>query len=94
VDAVIVLCVLVLAYFLPTIVASFRHRPNQGGIFIVNLLLGWSVIGWIVALVMACAANPPEPARSIEDDEWFDENVQTEPERPFADYYTRFSKRG
>jgi hypothetical protein len=24
-----------------------------------NLLTGWLVIGWIIALAMACGANPP-----------------------------------
>jgi hypothetical protein len=31
------------------------HKP--GGVFIVNLLLGWTLVGWYVALVMACDAN-------------------------------------
>lgn len=38
-------------YFLPTIVAAIRHHPNQNAIFILNLLLGWTILGWIAALV-------------------------------------------
>jgi hypothetical protein len=69
VELLIVVVVLGAMYFLPTFVASARHRPNAGGIFIVNLLTGWLVIGWIIALVMACGANPPEYEEEWEDDE-------------------------
>jgi hypothetical protein len=38
-------------YFIPTIVANLRRHPNQNAIFILNLLLGWTLIGWVAALV-------------------------------------------
>src|SRR5262245_41213184 len=44
-------------YFLPTWVASRRKMPNQWSIFTINLLLGWTVVGWIVALAMAGGNN-------------------------------------
>lgn len=47
-------------YFLPTIVAVVAQRRNAPMVAIVNTLLGWSFVGWIVALVMA-AARDPEP---------------------------------
>lgn len=40
-------------YFLPTIIAVMQHRNNVAVIAVINTLLGWSFIGWIVALVMA-----------------------------------------
>ena len=40
-------------YFLPTIIAVVCHRRNAVLVAIVNTLLGWSFVGWIVALVMA-----------------------------------------
>jgi Superinfection immunity protein len=46
---------LLLLYFLPTILA--RHKADAFAIFLVNLFLGWTVIGWLVALVWACAAD-------------------------------------
>ena len=49
--------VLTAGYLLPWAVAATRGRANQASIGVVNLLLGWSVIGWIVALVMACQAH-------------------------------------
>ena len=38
-------------YFLPTIIAMAGHRRNTFAIFLLNLLLGWTFIGWVVALV-------------------------------------------
>lgn len=49
--------ILIAFYFLPTIVAANRHHPNSVGIFCVNLFLGWSLIGWVVALVWAVTAT-------------------------------------
>lgn len=43
------------AYWLPTLVAYLRQMPNVAPIALVNGLLGWSGIGWIIALVMACS---------------------------------------
>jgi hypothetical protein len=40
-------------YFLPTIIAGSRHKSNFAAIFALNLLLGWSLIGWVVSLVWA-----------------------------------------
>ena len=47
-------------YFLPTIIATSRKVTNTGSVFVINLLLGWSVIGWIVALAMAVKSKTPQ----------------------------------
>lgn len=52
-----VLTVCTLGYMLPWAIAETRGRQNSGAIGLLNFLLGWSVIGWIVALVMACGAH-------------------------------------
>ena len=41
-------------YFIPWIVASSRNLNNSNQIFILNLFLGWTLVGWVVALVWAC----------------------------------------
>lgn len=46
-------------YFLPTIIGATRKVVNIGSVFAINLLLGWSLIGWAVALAMALRTNPP-----------------------------------
>ncbi len=40
-------------YFIPAIVASKRDHQNATAIGILNLLLGWTIIGWVGALVWA-----------------------------------------
>ena len=52
-----------LLYFLPTIIG--RDKADVMGIFLVNLLFGWTVIGWFVALIWACAAERYVPVRTV-----------------------------
>jgi hypothetical protein len=40
-------------YFLPTIVARRRYHYNKEAIFILNLVAGWTMLGWVSALVWA-----------------------------------------
>jgi hypothetical protein len=53
--------VIVAAYMAPSIVAYRRHVINRGSVLVINLLLGWTLIGWAVALAMACRTAPPRP---------------------------------
>ena len=48
----LLLVVLIFAfYFLPTLIAFLRQHKNKPAIFLLNLLLGWTVLGWVVSLV-------------------------------------------
>ncbi len=38
-------------YFMPTIIALVRKKRNALAIFLLNFFLGWTFIGWVVALV-------------------------------------------
>jgi Superinfection immunity protein len=49
-------------YFLPSIIALARSKRDLLAIFLLNLFLGWSVIGWIVALVWAAKSEVPTTA--------------------------------
>lgn len=40
-------------YFLPSIIALARSKRDILGIVLLNFFLGWTMIGWIVALVWA-----------------------------------------
>jgi len=51
-----------LMYFLPSIIALARSKRDLLAIFLLNLFLGWSVIGWIVALVWAAKSDVPSAA--------------------------------
>lgn len=44
-------------YFLPTIVAVTRKVTNQGSVAVINFFLGWTLLGWVVALAMACRTS-------------------------------------
>jgi hypothetical protein len=52
-----------LMYFLPSIIALARSKRDLLSIFLLNLFLGWSVIGWIVALVWAAKNDVPAMVR-------------------------------
>ena len=48
----LLLVVLIFAfYFLPTLIAFLRQHKNKLAIFLLNLFLGWTVLGWVVSLV-------------------------------------------
>ncbi len=38
-------------YFLPFLIASLRQHKNILAIFLLNLALGWTFLGWIAALI-------------------------------------------
>lgn len=52
-----IVAVCTVGYMLPWALAATRGKSNSGAIFWLNLLLGWSVIGWIIALVMALGSH-------------------------------------
>jgi hypothetical protein len=46
-----------MAYFIPAVVASCREHNNTMAIFVFNFLLGWTGFFWIIALVWSCTNN-------------------------------------
>ena len=42
-----------LFYFIPAIVAYKKQRDNKVSILLLNLFLGWTLIGWVASLVWA-----------------------------------------
>ncbi|HWC97984.1 MAG TPA: superinfection immunity protein [Candidatus Sulfopaludibacter sp.] len=55
--ALFLLCAGIAFYFLPSIIG--RNKTNSGAIFVLNLLLGWTLVGWVVALVWALTVDTP-----------------------------------
>jgi len=43
----------VVVYFLPGLIADHRGRDSAGTIAVLNLLFGWTVLGWLVLLIVA-----------------------------------------
>lgn len=50
---VILLLLFLVAYFAPSMFAYGRSHRHAGAIFVLNLFLGWTLLGWVAALVWA-----------------------------------------
>jgi hypothetical protein len=84
--------VAILFYFVPSIVAGSRHTVNAGGVFVVNLLLGWTFIGWVIALAMAAGGTTreqlgarqvgPAPPQFSPDGQWWWNGREWVPAQP------------
>ena len=46
-------------YFLPSIIALARHKRDTLAIFLLNFFLGWTLIGWVIALVWSAKNDAP-----------------------------------
>ena len=50
-------------YFLPSIVALARSKRDILLICLLNFFLGWTLIGWVIALLWALRSDYPVVAR-------------------------------
>jgi len=55
VESLIIGAIFLFFYFLPAIVG--RQKKNAQAILLLNLLLGWTLVGWIVALIWAATKD-------------------------------------
>jgi hypothetical protein len=44
-------------YFLPTVIAAARNARHLGAVIVINVFLGWTFIGWVVALALAVGSS-------------------------------------
>tara|TARA_Y100000817_G_scaffold310296_1_gene300716 strand:- start:287 stop:517 length:231 start_codon:yes stop_codon:yes gene_type:complete len=51
---------LISIFFIPVSVGLFRDSSKKWGIFLVNILVGWTGIGWIIALIWAFISESTE----------------------------------
>jgi hypothetical protein len=51
------LVIFLVFYFLPTVVAALRRHHNATAICLLNLLLGWTALGWLIALIWSATAT-------------------------------------
>ena len=59
--AILGLALVVGVWWLPGWIANARKRPNRGAIWVVNILLGWNLIGWLACLIWAFSNPPSQP---------------------------------
>jgi len=55
------LIIVLLLYFVPSVVGFVRDHHNKWAIFALNLLLGWTFLGWIGGLVWSFTRPSPQP---------------------------------
>lgn len=58
----IVLALLIVPYFIPAFIA--RKKVNFTLILLLNIFLGWTLLGWIIVLIWAIADKTPEELAS------------------------------
>jgi uncharacterized membrane protein len=65
--SIVILIIGAFFYVVPIIVAASRHTINKGAVSVVTILLGWTVLGWIIALAMAAGGTTEQQlaARSV-----------------------------
>jgi hypothetical protein len=59
----ILLGLILFFYFLPAIIGLCNGHPHKAGIILLNFFLGWTLVGWVVALVWA--VSKPQPVSII-----------------------------
>ena len=50
---IVMLVLVICAYFAPLVIAAVRETRNAFKIGLLNLLLGWTAVGWLGALIWA-----------------------------------------
>lgn len=58
-ESAVATVLILLLYFLPTIIAGVRKHHQGGTIAVINFFLGWTLIGWIWALAWSVSATGP-----------------------------------
>ena len=53
IDEIMWIIVLLVIYFIPSIVGFSNKKENAGAILALNFFLGWTGLFWVVALVWA-----------------------------------------
>lgn len=46
--------ILIPIYFAPSLIASKKSKKQATAIYVLNFFLGWTFLGWVVALIWAC----------------------------------------
>lgn len=65
-DSIAILGIAAAIYLAPTIVAYNRQVPSIGSVAVINIFLGWTLIGWVVALAMAARSVPEAHLQALE----------------------------
>ncbi len=53
--------VIIFIYFIPAINAYSNKKNNRSSVLVINIFLGWTLIGWVVALAMSAGKDKEIP---------------------------------
>src|ERR1700677_168915 len=53
---IVFLLIILLLYFIPTFAA--RGKPQFNSVLAINFFLGWTLVGWVIALAWAVKQEP------------------------------------
>ncbi len=57
---VIIIILLIFVYFLPALVANGGNHSKALAITLLNIFLGWTLLGWVIALIWAVSEENPK----------------------------------
>jgi len=52
---------IIFIYFIPAINAYSNKKNNKSSVLVINIFLGWTLIGWVVALAMSMGKDKENP---------------------------------
>ena len=61
----IVLLILISIYLIPTIIAICRKAYYTAAAITINILLGWTFLGWVIALILSLLNKPDRTPQQI-----------------------------
>ena len=56
-STILMLMAVIVIYILPTLIAFGREHPRRQDVLVLNLLLGWTLIGWVGVFLWASLAR-------------------------------------
>ena len=63
---IFLLAIVVIVYFIPTWIADSRKHQNVNAIFATNLLLGWTILGWVAAFIWSLTKGSSKSSEDTE----------------------------
>jgi hypothetical protein len=61
-STILMLMAVIVIYILPTLIAFGREHPLRQEVLVLNLLLGWTLIGWVGVFLWASLARTEDQA--------------------------------
>ena len=89
---IVLIPLFLIAYFIPFFIASAREHRFSNAIGLINLLLGWTVIGWLAAIIWAVNrdvreqggnSSPSEPPYYLNEPQLIERNIEHQPTEHF-----------